>query len=81
MYISCSVLWDAGITKGIVNCCGSCHDDAEIFPGQYDLIELYPEDAGLTLGDETIGEVCCTVANFLNAMVNKEEILLEIYQK
>ena len=81
MYISCSALWDAGITKDKVGCCGSCHDDAELFPGQYDLIEIYPDEIGLPRDDHTIGGICCTVSRFLNDTAKREEILRGIYEK
>jgi hypothetical protein len=81
MYISCSALWEAGITKEKVSCCGSCHDDAELFPGQYDLIEIYPDEIGLPRDDHTIGGICCAVSRFLNETGKREDILREIYEK
>lgn len=80
MYISCKSLWDAGITKDKVGCCGSCHDDAEIFPGQYDLIEVYPEDIGLPRGGGLVGSICCAVSHFLNYLENKREVLLRVWE-
>jgi hypothetical protein len=81
MYISCRALWDAGITKDKVSCCGSCHDDAELFPGQYDLMEIYPDEIGLPRSDHTIGSICCAVKHFLDDLDNREEILRGIYEK
>jgi hypothetical protein len=81
MYISCSSLWDAGITKDKVSCCGSCHDDAELFPGQYDLMEIYPDEIGLPRSDHTIGSICCAVWHFLDKVEERKEILRTIYDK
>jgi|GEM_PF-4954294 len=81
MYISCSALWEAGITKDKVGCCGSCHDDADTFPGEYDLMEIYPDEIGLPRGDRTVGAICCAVKHFLDDLDNREEILRGIYEK
>ena len=81
MYITCSALWEAGITKDKVSCCGSCHDDAEMFPGQYDLMEIYPEDVGLSRSDHTIGSICCAVSHFLDDTGKRQEILKNLYEK
>ena len=81
MYITCSALWEAGITKDKVSCCGSCHDDADMFPGEYDLLEIYPDDIGLQGSDHTIGGICCAVSYFLDETGEREEILKSIYEK
>lgn len=81
MYISCSALWEAGITKDKVGCCGSCHDDADTFPGEYDLMEIYPDEIGLPRGDRTVGAICCAVKHFLDDLEDREEILRGIYEK
>jgi len=83
MYISCSSLWDAGITKDKVSCCGNCHDDADMFPGQYDLIEIYEDDIGIPrkfFESKVIGTICCAVSNFLNNLENKRELLLGLWE-
>ena len=81
MYITCSALWDAGITKDKVSCCGLCHDDADMFTGQYDLMEIYPDHIGLPRSDHTIGGICCAVSHFLDETGKREEILKSIYEK
>jgi len=81
MYISCSALWEAGITKDKVGCCGSCHDDADTFPGEYDLMEIYPDEIGLPRGDRTVGAICCAVWHFLDDLEDREGILRGIYEK
>jgi len=81
MYISCSSLWDAGITKDKVGCCGSCHDDADMFPGEYDLMEIYPEEIGLPRSDHTVGSICCAVWRFLDTIEDRSGVLLSVYEK
>lgn len=81
MYISCTSLWDAGITKEKVSCCGSCHEDADSWPGDYPLIEIYPEEIGLPRDGELVGSICCSVHHFLNDLGDKRELFLSIYER
>lgn len=84
MYISCKSLWDAGITKNKVGCCGSCHDEAESWPETYPLIEIYENDIGLprkSFEAKVVGHVCCAVSHFLNDLKDKREVLMSIYEK
>lgn len=83
MYISCFSLWNAGITKEKVSCCGSCHDDAESWPEMYGLLEIYEEDIGLPrpfFESKVVGHICCAVSHFLNDLVNKEELLRGLHE-
>ena len=83
MYISCWSLWQAGITKEKVSCCGSCHDDAEMFPGSYDLLEIYEEEIGLPRTKpygEVVGTVCCTVSHFMESTGRKAELYRQVYE-
>ena len=84
MYISCLSLWDSGITKHAVSCCGSCHDDADEWPEQYGLIEIYEDEIGIPrqfFKAEVAGRVCCAVSHYLCGLPDKETMLRELYEK
>jgi hypothetical protein len=82
MYISCKTLWDAGITKDQVSCCGSCHAEAEILP-DYDLIEICEDEIHPNLRffeAKVIGHVCCSVSNWLDKSGKRAELLKQVYE-
>ena len=84
MYISCLSLWDSGITKHAVSCCGSCHDDADEYPDTYGLMEIYEDDLGLPRTSqfgEVVGTICCAVSNFIDGLENRRELLLGILKE
>jgi hypothetical protein len=78
MYITCKSLWDAGITKDQVSCCGSCHVDEDEF--DIALTEIYPDEIGLPRSDNSIGAVCCAVNNFLDHTGKRRELLTQVYE-
>ena len=78
MHITCQSLWDAGITKDKVSCCGSCHVDEDEF--NMSLNDIYPEEIGLQRSDNAIGAICCSVAVFLDKTGMRRELLIQVYE-
>ena len=83
MYISCKTLWDAGITKDQVSCCGSCHDDEEYDPVGYGLREIYEDEIGLPRTEpfgKVVGHICCAVSHYLDDTGKRTELLKQVYE-
>lgn len=78
MYITCKAIWDAGITKDRVGCCGSCHIGDEDF--DMGLIEIYEDDIGLSDRMVRVGEICCAVSHALDELPNKQDVLRKIWE-